>query len=145
MGDISYQGAIGGYVFVCPVSGRIKVRLYATVEQYPAILYQVLQEVESEGYVCREVYSDTHSVNLSAAAQQVAGMFKVKLIPISGGTPQELEYAESAVRVLGQMSRAQMLGAPHLHFSAGALVIIMQHMLRTHYLRNLRGRNHPMR
>ncbi len=30
MGDPSYQGAIGGYVFACPVSGRIKVKLYAT-------------------------------------------------------------------------------------------------------------------
>jgi hypothetical protein len=38
----------------------------------------------------------------------------VKIIPISGGTPQELAYAESAVRTLGQMSRALMLGAPHL-------------------------------
>jgi hypothetical protein len=75
MGDISYQGATGGFVFVCPVSGRIKVRLYATTAQYPAILYQILQEIESEGYSCRELYYDTHSVNLSAAAEEVAGMF----------------------------------------------------------------------
>jgi hypothetical protein len=114
MGDISYQGTIGGFVFVSPVSGRIKVRLYATTAQYPAILYQILQEIESEGYSCRELYCDTHSVNLSAAAEEVAGMFKVKIIPISGGTPQELAYAESAVRTLGQMSRSLMLGAPHL-------------------------------
>ena len=40
MGDPSYQGAIGGYVFACPVSGRIKVKLYATTEQYPAMLFQ---------------------------------------------------------------------------------------------------------
>ena len=88
--------------------------MYATTEQYPAILYQIFQEIESEGYVCRELYCDTHSVNLSSAAEEVAGMFKVKIIPISGGTPQELAYAESAVRVLGQMSRSLMLGAPHL-------------------------------
>ncbi len=30
MGEVSYQGAVGGFVFICPVSGRIKVRLYAT-------------------------------------------------------------------------------------------------------------------
>ena len=42
MGDPSYQGAIGGYVFVCPVSGQIKVKLYGTTEQYPAMLFQVL-------------------------------------------------------------------------------------------------------
>jgi hypothetical protein len=66
MGDVSYQGAIGGYVFVCPVSGKIKVKLYATTDQYPAMLFQVLQEIESEGYVCRELYSDAYSVNLSS-------------------------------------------------------------------------------
>ncbi len=84
------------------------------MEQYPAVLYQVLQEIESEGYVCREVYCDTSSVNLSQSVEEVAEMFKVKIIPISGGTPQELAYAESAVRTLGQMSRSLMLGAPHL-------------------------------
>jgi hypothetical protein len=52
MGDESYQGAKGGFVFVCPVSGTIKVKLYASTKQYPAILYQVLQEIEGEGYVC---------------------------------------------------------------------------------------------
>jgi hypothetical protein len=114
MGVESYEGGIGGFVFVCPVSGTIKAKLYATLEQYPAVLYQVLQEIESEGYVTREIYCDTAAVNLSQAVEEVAEMFKVKIIPISGGTPQELAYAESAVRTLGQMSRAQMLGAPHL-------------------------------
>jgi hypothetical protein len=78
------------------------------------VLYQVLQEIESEGYVTREIYCDTAAVNLSLAIEEVAGMFKVKIIPISGGTPQELAYAESAVRTLGQMSRSLKLGAPHL-------------------------------
>jgi hypothetical protein len=114
MGSESYQGGIGGFVFACPVSGKIKAKLYSTQEQFPATLYQVLQEVESEGYVCRELYVDTHAVNISSAAEEVASMFKMKIIPISGGTPQELAYAESAVRTLGQMSRAQMIGAPHL-------------------------------
>jgi hypothetical protein len=114
MGTESYQGGVGGFVFVCPVSGKIKAKLYSTLEQFPAVLYQVLQEIESEGYACRELYVDTSAVNISAAAEEVAGMFKVRIVPISGGTPQELAYAESAVRTLGQMSRAQMLGAPHL-------------------------------
>jgi hypothetical protein len=102
---------------VCPVSGKIKTKLYSTQEQFPAVLYQVLQEIESEGYVCRELYVDTHAVNISAAAEEVAGMYKMRIIPISGGIPQELAYAESAVRTLGQMSRAQMIGAPHLPHS----------------------------
>ncbi len=84
------------------------------MEQYPAVLYQVLQDIESKGYVTREIYCDTAAVNLSQAVEEVAEMFKVKIVPISGGTPQELAYAESAVRTLGQMSRSLMLGAPHL-------------------------------
>ncbi len=88
MGCESYQGGIGGFVFVCPVSGRIRAKLYSSQDQFPAVLYQVLQEVESEGYVCRELYCDTSSVNISAAAEEVAGMFKLRIIPISGGTPQ---------------------------------------------------------
>ena len=114
MGQESYQGAKGGFVFVCPVSGRMKVKLYATTKQYPAILYQILQEVESEGYAVREVYVDTHIVNISQAAEDVAAMFKVRIVPISSGTPQELAYAERAVQTLAQMSRALMAGAPHL-------------------------------
>jgi hypothetical protein len=114
MGSESYEGGIGGFVFACPVSGKIKAKLYSTQQQFPATLYQVLQEIETEGYVCRELYVDTHAVNISAAAEEVASMFKMRIIPISGGTPQELAFAESAVRTLGQMSRAQMIGAPHL-------------------------------
>jgi hypothetical protein len=115
MGTESYQGAVGGFVFVCPSSGTIKVKLYATTKQFPAILYQVLQEeVETEGYVCREMYFDTLKVNFSAAAEEVAAMFKVRLVPVSSGTPQEVAYAESAVQTIAAMSRCMMAGAPHL-------------------------------
>jgi hypothetical protein len=113
MGDVSYQGGIGGYVFACP-SGSVKIKLYGSTEQFPSILFQVLQEVESEGFVTREVYVDTHSVNLSRAAEEVAAMFRVRIIPVSAGTPQEMAYAESAVRTIGQMGRTLMCGAPHL-------------------------------
>ncbi len=67
MGEESYQGAKGGFVFVCPVSvsGTMKVKLYASTKQFPAILYQILQEVESEGYAVRELYVDTFIVNIS--------------------------------------------------------------------------------
>ena len=33
MGVESYEGGIGGFVFACPVSGTIKAKLYATLEQ----------------------------------------------------------------------------------------------------------------
>ena len=114
MGDESYQGAKGGFVFVCPVSGKMIVKLYATTKQFPAILYQVLQEVESEGYAVREMYVDTFIVNISKEAEDVAAMFKMKIVPVSAGTPQEMAYAERGVQTLAQMSRALMAGAPHL-------------------------------
>ena len=43
----------------------MKVKLYASTKQFPAILYQILQEVESEGYAVRELYVDTFIVNIS--------------------------------------------------------------------------------
>jgi hypothetical protein len=113
MGDMSYQRGIGGFVFACP-KGSIKTKLYGSTEQFPSILFQVLQEIESEGYVTREIYVDTHSVNLSKAAEEVAAMYRVRIIPVSAGTPQEMAYAESAIRVIGQMGRTLMCGAPHL-------------------------------
>ena len=73
-------------MFACPVSGQIKVKLYGTTEQYPAMLYQVLQEIESEGFVCRELYCDTHAVNLSAAAEEVAVLKDAKDIIMVGAT-----------------------------------------------------------
>ncbi len=53
-------------------------------------------------------------MNLSAAAEEEAAMFKARIVPISAGTPQELAYAERAVRTIGERSRALLLGAPHL-------------------------------
>ncbi len=121
MGEESYQEAKGGFVFTCPSAGIIKVKLYATSEQFPAILYQILQEVEVEGSSCREIYVDTFKVNFSAAAEEVAAMFRVRLVPVSSGTPQEMAYAESAVRVIGEMSRSLMAGALHLDESCWGL------------------------
>jgi hypothetical protein len=121
MGEESYQAAKGGFVFTCPSSGTIKVKLYATSAQFSAILYQVLQKIEAEGYCCSEVYVDTFKVNFSAAAEEVAAMFKVRIVPVSSGTSQENAYAESAVRTIAAMSKSQMAGAPHLDGSCWGL------------------------
>jgi hypothetical protein len=114
LGCQSHGGAKGGIVFVCPISGTIIVKLYASLKEFPAILYQVLQQVESQGFVCREVMVDTYVVNLSEAVEEVAAMFRTRIIPISAGTLQELAYAERAVRTIGERSRAMLLGASHL-------------------------------
>jgi hypothetical protein len=89
-------------------------KLYATHEQFCAAVFQFLTHVESEGYRCHEIYCDTFSVNLSAELEEVLGLFQVKLVPVSAGTPQEVSFVESAVRVVAARSRAMMLGAPHL-------------------------------
>jgi hypothetical protein len=60
------------------------------------------------------MYFDTFKVNFSVAAEEVAAMFKVRLVPVSAGSPQEIAYAESAVRTIAAMSRCLMAGAPHL-------------------------------
>jgi len=114
LGGESIEGAKGGIICVCPMSGSVLIKLYASLKQFPAILYQVLQDVERQGFVCREIMVDTYVVNLSAATEEVAAMFKTRIIPISAGTPQELAYAERAVRTIAEKSRAMLLGAPHL-------------------------------
>jgi hypothetical protein len=114
LGSESLEGAKGGIICVCPVSGSIILKLYVSLKQFPAILYQVLQYVETQGFICREIMVDTFVVNLSEAAEEVAALFKTRIIPISAGTPQELAYAERAVRTIGEKSRAMLLGAPHL-------------------------------
>jgi hypothetical protein len=114
MGAESYEGAIGGYLFVCSSTGDVHYKLYASHEQFPAALFQFLVYVEAEGHRCHELYCDTFSVNISAEVEEVAGLFQVRVIPVSSGTPQEIAFAETQVRVIAERSRATMLGAPHL-------------------------------
>ena len=113
--------------------------ILTTSKQFPAILYQVLQEVETEGYACREIYCDTFKVNFSAAAEEVAAMFKVKLVPISAGTPQEMAYAENAVKTIAAMSRSLMAGAPHLKGFCWGLADL--HAANVHHVMPQQSRN----
>jgi hypothetical protein len=114
MGEASYEGAIGGYLFRCPSTGETHHKLYSSHEQFPAAVFQFLTHVEGEGNRCHELYVDTFSVNISAELEEVVGLFQCKLVPISAGTPQELAFVETAHRVIAGRSRAMMLGAPHL-------------------------------
>ena len=114
MGSESYEGAIGGYLFVCSSTGDVHHKLYASHEQFPAALFQFLVYVEAEGHRCHELYCDTFSVNISNEAEEVAGLFQARIVPVSSGTPQEVSFVESQVRVVAERSRAMLLGAPHL-------------------------------
>ena len=81
-------------------------KAFATPTQFPAILFQFLQDVEHQHFVCRELYVDTTINNISTEAEDVAAQFHCKICPISAGTPQELAYAESCVKNLAVKSRA---------------------------------------
>jgi hypothetical protein len=114
MGQVSYEGAIGGYLFKCPATGETHHKLYSSHEQFPAAVFQFLVHIEGEGHRCHELYVDTFAVNISNELEEVCGLFQCKIVPISAGTPQELAHVETAHRVIAGRSRAMLIGAPHL-------------------------------
>ncbi len=67
------------------------------------------------------IYMNTHSVNLSADVEEVLALFQVQLIPISAGTPQELAFAETRVKMIRRLPTAMLLGASHLDKKLWAL------------------------
>ena len=121
LGGNSVEGAVGGYVFVCVATGSTDIRFYASHTQFPVALHQFLVRVQAEFWHCRVIFVDTHSVNLSTAVEEVLALFQVQLVPISAGTPQELAFAESRVRLIKRMSTAMLAGAPHLGKKCWAL------------------------
>ena len=114
MGDVSEEGAIGSYLFTCRSTGSTDIRLYASHYQFPVALHQFLVRVQAEFWTCRVIFVDTHSVNLSKDVEEVLALFQVQLVPISAGTPQELGFAETRVKMIRRVSTAMLAGAPHL-------------------------------
>ena len=114
MGDFSEEGAIGSYLFTCRSTGSTDIRLYASHYQFPVALHQFLVRVQAEFWTCRVIFVDTHSVNLSKDVEEVLALFQVQLVPISAGTPQELGFAETRVKMIRRVSTAMLAGAPHL-------------------------------
>ena len=114
LGGESYEGAVGSYLFVCCATGSVDVKLYASHTQFPVALHQFLRRVEAEHYKVHVMYGDTFSVNMSEDVEEVCALFQCTLLPVSAGTPQEMAFAESMVRVIKRMSTAMLAGAPHL-------------------------------
>ena len=114
LGGESYEGAVGGYVFACVSTGSTDTKLYASHKQFPVALQQFLTRVEAEHFTCHCIYVDTFSVNLSEEAEGVCALYNCLIVPVSAGSPQEMAFAESRVRVIKQMSTAMLAGAPHL-------------------------------
>jgi hypothetical protein len=114
LGSESYEGAVGSYLFVCCSTGSCDLRLYASHEQFPVALHQFLRRVESEHFKVQMIYVDTFSVNISEDVEEVCALYGATIVPVSAGTPQEMAFAESMVRVIKRMSTAMLAGAPHL-------------------------------
>ena len=114
LGGESYEGAVGSYLFVCCSTGSTDARLYASHEQFPVALHQFLRRVESEHFKVQVIYVDTFSVNISVDVEEVCALYGATIVPVSAGTPQEMAFAESMVRVIKRMSTAMLAGAPHL-------------------------------
>ena len=114
LGGESYEGAVGSYLFVCCSTGSADTRLYASHEQFAVALHQFLRRVESEHYKVQMIYVDTFSVNISEDVEEVCALYGATIVPVSAGTPQEMAFAESMVRVIKRMSTAMLAGAPHL-------------------------------
>ena len=121
LGGTSFEGATGGYLFVCPATGSEDLRLYASHEQFPVALSMFLRRVEAEHYTTHVMFVDTHSINISEEAELVASLYGVNILPVAAGSPEEMAFVESRVRLLKRHSTAQMLGAPHLPASFWAL------------------------
>jgi hypothetical protein len=121
LGGPSREGAVGAYIFVCVATGSTDIRFYASHTQFPVALHQFLVRVQAEYWHCHVIFVDTHSVNLSTAVKEVLALFQVQLVPISAGTPQELAFAKTRVRLIKRMSSAMLASAPHLGPNCWAL------------------------
>ena len=75
LGGESYEGAIGGYLFVCPSTGEKHHKLHAHHEQFSVALFQFFVHVEGEGNHYREIYVGTFSINISAEAEGSCRVF----------------------------------------------------------------------
>ena len=84
-------------------------------------LHQFLCRVEAEHWKTHIIYVDTFSVNLSVEVEGVCALFQCVMNPVSAGTPQEMAFAESAVKNVRRMPTAMLQGAPHLSNDCWAL------------------------
>ena len=99
MDALSFEEAVCGFAFYDTGSRTLHNKLYASTEQFPICLYRFLQDAERQHFKCREIRVDTHSVDISDEAVDVAALFQAKTVLISAGMPQENALAESGVRV----------------------------------------------
>ena len=114
MGCKSYDGAIGGFIFVCARSNAWQKYLYSSEAQLPAILKRFFLWIELQKFKLRLLICDPKAVNISSDIEELCDENGVVLRPASTNTPEEIAMAEKAVGDLRRDSRAAMQSAPHL-------------------------------
>jgi hypothetical protein len=83
LGGESYEGAVGGYLFVCVSTGSADCRFYASHTQFPVALHQFLVRVEAEHWRCHVIYADTFSVFISEVVVEVCAIFSCFMFTLS--------------------------------------------------------------
>jgi hypothetical protein len=119
----SYHGAVGAYVFVDAESDDISVKLYKRKSQFPDLLRSFLLSVLAIHYVVRRVVIDNASELVSQDVSDLAEEYGFILSPAAPYTPQGNSLAENAVGIVCTITRALMLGAPHLPRNRWGLAI----------------------
>ena len=131
--DKSYHGAVGGYVFVDAESDDISVKLYRNKAQFPSLLRSYLLSVMAIHYVVRVLVLDNASELVSEEVQDIAMEYGFVIRPASPYTPQGNSLAENAVGIVCTITRALMIGAPHLPANRWGLAVkqacIINHVL----------------
>ena len=89
-------------------------RLYASHEQFPVALHQFLRRVESEHFKVQMIHVRHIFSKYLRGCRGSVCLYGATIVPVSAGTPQEMAFAESMVRVIKRMSTAMLAGAPHL-------------------------------
>merc|ERR1711865_192084 len=110
----SINGAVGGFVFCDDGSGGVIPKLYAKKSQFEFQLRVFFVELALNDRHCSLMIVDGSSSLINDRTQALAASFDCRMEVSSPGTPYENRYAERAVRKVLEISRAMMIGAPHL-------------------------------
>ena len=115
MGVESYDGAVGGFVYVCMATGWIEVKLYSHENQYSPLTRRYFNWVQAMNFSrVRELVVDQKITMHDRRVEQLCSEHGATLTVISERTPQEIALAENAVGRVTRLARKLRLMAPHL-------------------------------
>ena len=123
--NLNTHGAVGAYIFSDRVTKRVIVKLYKSKSSFYLLLEEVIRLVKAQGVNIKVIRSDNAGELMTSEltrAMESEYDFTLQhskpLDPASGGNH------EKAVGDITRISRAQMLGAPHLPLSLWGVSMI---------------------